>query len=167
MRHLAQRADALQQVYPTAAETQAIVGVTILVTSLAMNHVHRGSYFPEAPPAKRRQATEQPPSPSQGTAAEASRGPATATRAAEQSDAQRRHRTAERPRPASCRHRRREPQSWRALRACARALLAFALRAIAMLPALERQLGDAVDQVRIVDAVRAAAAMANSLSFSR
>ena len=48
MRHLAQRADALQQVYPASAETEAIVGVTILVTSLAMNHVHRGSYFPEA-----------------------------------------------------------------------------------------------------------------------
>jgi hypothetical protein len=50
MRHLAQRADALQQVYPTSSETEAIVGVTILVTSLAMNHVHRGSYFPESQP---------------------------------------------------------------------------------------------------------------------
>jgi Putative zinc-binding metallo-peptidase len=50
MRHLAQRADALQQVYPISAETDAIVGVTILVTSLAMNHVHRGSYFPETQP---------------------------------------------------------------------------------------------------------------------
>ena len=47
VRHLAARADALQQVYPTAAETEATIGVTILVTSLAMNHVHRGSYFPE------------------------------------------------------------------------------------------------------------------------
>lgn len=47
VRHLAQRADALSQVYPKDAETQAIVGVTILVTSLAMNHVHRGGYFPE------------------------------------------------------------------------------------------------------------------------
>lgn len=47
MRHLAQRAEALQQVYPAAAEIEAVVAVTILVTSLAMNHVHRGSYFPE------------------------------------------------------------------------------------------------------------------------
>jgi hypothetical protein len=48
VRDLAKRADALQQVYPRAAENQAIVGVTILVTSLAMNFVHRGAYFPEA-----------------------------------------------------------------------------------------------------------------------
>jgi hypothetical protein len=48
MRHLAQRAEALQQVYPREAETEAIIGVTIFVTSLAMNHVHRGGYFPEA-----------------------------------------------------------------------------------------------------------------------
>jgi hypothetical protein len=47
MRNLAQRADALGQVYPRKAETEAIVSVTILVTSLAMNYVHRGSYFPE------------------------------------------------------------------------------------------------------------------------
>ena len=46
VRHLAKRADALQQVYPPEAEAQAIVGVTILVTSLAMNFVHRGAYFP-------------------------------------------------------------------------------------------------------------------------
>jgi hypothetical protein len=46
VRHLAKRADALQQVYPRAAESRAIVGVTILVTSLAMNFVHRGAYFP-------------------------------------------------------------------------------------------------------------------------
>jgi hypothetical protein len=50
MRHLAQRAEALQQVYPTDAETNATIGVTILVTSLAMNHVHRGGYFPEMQP---------------------------------------------------------------------------------------------------------------------
>jgi hypothetical protein len=48
VRHLAQRAEALGQVYPKAKENEAIVGVTILVTSLAMNYVHRGSYFPEA-----------------------------------------------------------------------------------------------------------------------
>src|SRR6185436_4200167 len=47
MRHLAQRADALHQVYPRSAETEAILSVAVLVTSLAMNHVHRGSYFPE------------------------------------------------------------------------------------------------------------------------
>jgi hypothetical protein len=49
MRHLAKRADVLKQVYPRAAERQAIVGVTTLVTSLAMNFVHRGAYFPETP----------------------------------------------------------------------------------------------------------------------
>lgn len=48
MRHLAKRADDLGQVYPCEAETEAVIGVTILVTSLAMNYVHRGSYFPEA-----------------------------------------------------------------------------------------------------------------------
>ena len=54
MRHLAERAAALEQVYPASAETEAIISVTILVTSLAMNHVHRGSYFPETqPPADR------------------------------------------------------------------------------------------------------------------
>ncbi len=53
MRHLAQRAEALQQVYPLAAEKEAIIGVTILVTSLAMNHVHRGGYFPEMQPPER------------------------------------------------------------------------------------------------------------------
>jgi hypothetical protein len=50
MRHLAQRAEVLQQVYPVEAETEATIGVTILVTSLAMNHVHRGGYFPEMQP---------------------------------------------------------------------------------------------------------------------
>jgi hypothetical protein len=47
MRDLAKRADAIEQVYPRDAESAAIVGVTILVTSLAMNFVHRGAYFPE------------------------------------------------------------------------------------------------------------------------
>ena len=47
VRHLAKRAEALKQVYPQEAEDQAVVGVTILVTSLAMNFVHRGAYFPE------------------------------------------------------------------------------------------------------------------------
>ena len=48
VRHLAARADALKQFYPAALESQAAVAVTILVTSLAMNHVHRGGYFPES-----------------------------------------------------------------------------------------------------------------------
>jgi hypothetical protein len=47
VRDLAKRADALKQVYPQAAENKAVVSVTILVTSLAMNFVHRGAYFPE------------------------------------------------------------------------------------------------------------------------
>jgi hypothetical protein len=48
VRDLAKRAEALKQVYPHSAEIDAIVAVTTLVTSLAMNFVHRGSYFPEA-----------------------------------------------------------------------------------------------------------------------
>jgi hypothetical protein len=48
MRELARRADVLEQVYPLEAERAAVVGVTVLVTSLAMNFVHRGVYFPEA-----------------------------------------------------------------------------------------------------------------------
>jgi len=47
MRHLAQRADDLQQVYPRSSKEQVATSVTILVTALAMNHVHRGGYFPE------------------------------------------------------------------------------------------------------------------------
>jgi hypothetical protein len=47
MRHLAKRAEALEQVYAQDAESAATVGVTILVTSLAMNFIHRGAYFPE------------------------------------------------------------------------------------------------------------------------
>jgi len=49
MRDLAKRAEALRQVYPPGSESAAIVGVTTLVTSLAMNFVHRGVYFPETP----------------------------------------------------------------------------------------------------------------------
>jgi hypothetical protein len=49
VRDLAKRADALKQVYPRGAEAEAIVSVTTLVTSLAMNFVHRGAYFPETP----------------------------------------------------------------------------------------------------------------------
>ena len=51
VRDLAKRAEALKQVYPRDAEEEALVGVTTLVTSLAMNFVHRGAYFPETPPA--------------------------------------------------------------------------------------------------------------------
>jgi hypothetical protein len=51
VRHLAERAETLRQVYPETAEEQVIVAVTVLVTSLAMNHVHRGGYFPENPSA--------------------------------------------------------------------------------------------------------------------
>jgi hypothetical protein len=53
IRDLAKRAEALKQVYPHEAEEDAVVAVTTLVTSLAMNFVHRGAYFPEAatPPA--------------------------------------------------------------------------------------------------------------------
>jgi len=58
VRHLAKRADALKQVYPREAEDEAVVAVTTLVTSLAMNFVHRGAYFPEAPPP---QPAEAPP----------------------------------------------------------------------------------------------------------
>jgi hypothetical protein len=48
VRDLAKRAEVLKQVYPVAAEDEAMVAVTTLVTSLAMNFVHRGAYFPEA-----------------------------------------------------------------------------------------------------------------------
>ncbi|HEX5049032.1 MAG TPA: hypothetical protein VFX89_18115, partial [Gammaproteobacteria bacterium] len=83
MRHLAKRAEALQQVYARDAEQQATVAVTTLVTSLAMNFVHRGAYFPEAPPplpidgreqkgAKEPVREEQPPVQPTGEAAERS-----------------------------------------------------------------------------------------------
>jgi len=49
VRDLAKRAEALKQVYARGAEAEAVVAVTTLVTSLAMNFVHRGAYFPEAP----------------------------------------------------------------------------------------------------------------------
>jgi hypothetical protein len=51
VRDLAKRAEVLKQVYPREAEDEAVVAVTTLVASLAMNFVHRGAYFPEAPPA--------------------------------------------------------------------------------------------------------------------
>jgi hypothetical protein len=46
VRHLAERADQLQQVYPEDIEAALIVAVTTLVTALAMNHVHSGHYLP-------------------------------------------------------------------------------------------------------------------------
>jgi hypothetical protein len=51
IRGLAKRAEALKQVYPHGAEDEALVSVTTLVTSLAMNFVHRGADFPETPAA--------------------------------------------------------------------------------------------------------------------
>jgi hypothetical protein len=62
IRDLAKRAETLKQVYPQDAEEEALVGVTTLVTSLAMNFVHRGAYFPETPqaPAATPQAGAEP-----------------------------------------------------------------------------------------------------------
>lgn len=46
VRHLAKRAEQLQQVYPEGSEPAVIVAVTTLVTALAMNYVHSGNYLP-------------------------------------------------------------------------------------------------------------------------
>src|SRR5206468_662322 len=46
LRHLAVRAEGLRQVYPEDREVPATVALTTLVTALAMNYVHRGSYLP-------------------------------------------------------------------------------------------------------------------------
>jgi hypothetical protein len=46
VRHLAERAKQLNQVYAADREGEASVAVTTLVTALAMNHVFRGSYLP-------------------------------------------------------------------------------------------------------------------------
>jgi hypothetical protein len=46
LRHLAARADSLQQVYPENQEVQAATALTTLITALAMNHVLRGTYLP-------------------------------------------------------------------------------------------------------------------------
>jgi len=46
VRFLADRADQLQQAYPAEQEASATVGVTTLVTALAVNYVHRGTYMP-------------------------------------------------------------------------------------------------------------------------
>jgi hypothetical protein len=45
IRHLTDRADALGQVYPVDRETAAMVALTSLITTLAMNRVQRGSYL--------------------------------------------------------------------------------------------------------------------------
>jgi hypothetical protein len=44
LRHLARRADALALAYPEHRETTAIVALTTLVATLAMNYVQRGAY---------------------------------------------------------------------------------------------------------------------------
>jgi hypothetical protein len=61
VRGLAKRAEALKQVYPRRAEEEALVSVTTLVTSLAMNFVHRGAYFPETAPPATQAAAEAVP----------------------------------------------------------------------------------------------------------
>ena len=45
LRHLAERARVLNQVYSVDREVATTVAVTTLVTALAMNHVHRGTYL--------------------------------------------------------------------------------------------------------------------------
>jgi hypothetical protein len=47
LRSLAERCDCLKQVYPEDREAPATVALTTLVTALAMNYVHRGSYAPQ------------------------------------------------------------------------------------------------------------------------
>jgi hypothetical protein len=44
LRHLAVRAEELALVYPEPCQTQALVGLTTLVTTLAMNYVQNGTY---------------------------------------------------------------------------------------------------------------------------
>jgi G3E family GTPase len=46
VRYLAQKAEELKQVYPADRENAAATAITTLVTALAMNHVHRGTYLP-------------------------------------------------------------------------------------------------------------------------
>ena len=46
MRQLAARAAALGLHYAASDEPRVIVALTALVTALAMNHVHHGSYLP-------------------------------------------------------------------------------------------------------------------------
>jgi Putative zinc-binding metallo-peptidase len=44
--HLADRAEELRQVYPENREPEAVIALTTLITALAMNHVHHGTYAP-------------------------------------------------------------------------------------------------------------------------
>jgi hypothetical protein len=46
VQHLAARSQVLQQVYPADRESEVVVSLTTLVTSLAMNHVFNGRYLP-------------------------------------------------------------------------------------------------------------------------
>jgi hypothetical protein len=46
VRYLADRAEQLKQVYPADREQAVATAITALVTALAMNHVHRGTYLP-------------------------------------------------------------------------------------------------------------------------
>jgi hypothetical protein len=46
LRHLERRADQLRQGYREDRRTEAALALTVLVTALAMNHVHQGSYTP-------------------------------------------------------------------------------------------------------------------------
>ena len=45
IRHLAQRADVLNQVYPIDRESSATIEITTMLTALAMNHVVRGTFL--------------------------------------------------------------------------------------------------------------------------
>jgi hypothetical protein len=46
LRHLAARCDEIGITYPTAADREVTLALTTMVTALAMNHVHKGSYLP-------------------------------------------------------------------------------------------------------------------------
>ena len=46
LRYLAERADHLQRTYPAEREQRVALELTTLVTALAMNHVHFGTYLP-------------------------------------------------------------------------------------------------------------------------
>lgn len=47
VRHLAGRADELHLTYPESAEPRVAVGLTAMVTTLAMNHIYGGAYVPD------------------------------------------------------------------------------------------------------------------------
>ena len=52
LRHLAKRADELKLVYAESHEKRAVIGLTTVVTVLAMNHVHGRNNRPEKTPAE-------------------------------------------------------------------------------------------------------------------